>query len=88
MTTTPGPLPALDIDTADELFGAIPAPYVAAALCVRRRTLAAWRRRGVGPPSMRLGHLLTLYPTGALRQWWESPAARRSRLRVQQRRPT
>jgi hypothetical protein len=83
MTTTPGPPPPLVIETADELFDAIPAPDVAAALCIRRNTLAAWRRRGVGPPCFNAARLLTLYPTDPLRQWWATPAASRTRRRVQ-----
>jgi hypothetical protein len=85
MTNTQGPLPPLAVETADEVFGSIPAADVASALCVRRKTLAAWRRRGVGPPSLRFSHSVTLYPTEPLRRWWASPAASRSRRRVQHR---
>ena len=76
-------LPVISLDTTDELFGAIPAGYVAVALGVRQRTLTDWRRRGFGPPSMRLGRFLTLYPAEGLLQWWASPAASRTRRRVQ-----
>ena len=87
MTTDHGPLPPLEIETADEVFGAVPAADVAAALCVHRRTLMEWRRRGVGPPSFKPGRLLTLYPLQPLRLWWASSDATRTRRRVEQRRP-
>jgi len=82
MDATAAPLP-VDRYISEEIFGGIPAPYVADALCVRRATLAAWRRRGVGPPSMMIGHLLTVYPTRPLLQWLASPAASRTRRRLQ-----
>jgi hypothetical protein len=75
----------LTIDTTDELLGAIPAADVATALCVRRNTLATWRRKGVGPPSMRICRQLILYPTERLFEWWASPAATRTRRRALQR---
>jgi hypothetical protein len=87
MTTSSVALPPLAIETADEVFGAIPASDVAAALYVREVTLVAWRRRGHGPPSLRLGPQVTLYPTEPLRRWWASPDARRTRRRVLRRSP-
>lgn len=76
---------ALALDTADAVFGAVSAAVVAKAVGVRRETLASWRRRGKGPPSMRIGRLLTLYPIEDLRRWWGSPAA--AYLRRRQRQP-
>lgn len=75
---------ALALDTVDAVFGAVSAAVVAEAVGVRRETLAAWRRRGTGPPSMRIGRLLTLYPVEDLCRWWASPAA--AYLRRRQRR--
>lgn len=71
----------LEIDATDEVFGAVPAAAVAEAIGIRRSTLAAWRRRGFGPPSMRLGRLLTVYPLADLHGWWTTPAASRLRRR-------
>ena len=71
----------LELDTTNEVFCSVPAAAVAEALGVRRSTLATWRRRGSGPPFMRLGRLLTVYPTRDLRRWWLSPQASRVRGR-------
>lgn len=69
------------LDTTDEVFGSVPAAVVAEALGVRRSTLATWRRLGKGPPFMRLGRLLTVYPVGGFYRWWSSPGASRHRRR-------
>lgn len=71
----------LELDTTNEVFCSVPAAAVAEALGVRRSTLATWRRRSSGPPFMRLGRLLTVYPIGDLRRWWLSPEASRLRVR-------
>ena len=64
------------INFEDDLAGTVTAPIAAMYLGVPTSTLAAWRKRDFGPPYVRTGTRVILYPKAELVEWIEANKTR------------
>lgn len=64
------------INFEDDLSGNVTAPIAAMFLGITTSTLAAWRQRNYGPPYIRTGTRIVLYPKADLVQWIENNKTR------------